>query len=169
MWSSIKVLHVDDEPDFAEMATTFYAAACFVDADTETARLEPRTCAGTEATARRRYGSTRDPLGTGRLRGALREREVAVRQKAHEDARHRNGAWHDAASERGFCSVAAVALEYAEESYGSLVVFSDERDAFDEEERDLLAQIGDDSRTRFTRRRYRYARGQWTRRPSASR
>jgi len=81
------------------------------------------------------------PTGQGPAGRAIRNRRVAVSQNVGEDPRFEH--WREAALDRGFRSVAGVPLRYDGTTHGVLVVYADRVDAFDETERDLLAELGD--------------------------
>ncbi|UIP01381.1 GAF domain-containing protein (plasmid) [Halobaculum sp. CBA1158] len=51
--------------------------------------------------------------------------------------------WRETALERGYRGAAAIPLEHEETLFGALVVYADRPNAFDPEERELLAELGD--------------------------
>jgi PAS domain S-box-containing protein len=73
---------------------------------------------------------------------AVRTRELAVVQNLLENATDDD--WHAVAQERGYRSCAAIPLEYTDTLYGVLTVYADRSDIFDDRERDLLVELGDD-------------------------
>ncbi|MDZ5810342.1 GAF domain-containing protein [Halorubrum sp. AD140] len=112
--------------------------------DPETDRVEPEVSAGVERGYLDEISVTTDanPTGRGPVGTAIRERRVAVSQDVAEDPDFEP--WRSAAIERGFRAVAAVPLEYQDTLYGVLAVYADRPNAFDANERDLLAELGDD-------------------------
>ena len=111
--------------------------------DADTDRIEPRTFVGIQAGYLDEVTITADdsPTGQGPAGRAIRNRRVAVSQNVGEDPRFEH--WREAALDRGFRSVAGVPLRYDGTTHGVLVVYADRVDAFDETERDLLAELGD--------------------------
>jgi PAS domain S-box-containing protein len=73
---------------------------------------------------------------------AFHEREVAVSQDVQSDPDYER--WHRPAVERGLRSLAVVPLGYDDHLYGLLAIMSSRPNAFDEDERELLAELGDD-------------------------
>ncbi|MFB6173794.1 MAG: PAS domain S-box protein [Halobacteriales archaeon] len=112
-----------------------------VDPDTE--RTTPRTSAGTEEgyldAVTKPDGSLPEegPGGT-----AIRERRVVVSQNVAEDPAFEP--WREEALDRGYQAGAAIPLEYQDTLYGELAVYADRPNAFDEDERELLAELGAD-------------------------
>ncbi|WP_255195032.1 PAS domain S-box protein [Halorarius litoreus] len=82
------------------------------------------------------------PTGAGPGGRALRTGEVQVVHDTATDTSFEP--WRQAAVDCGFQSVAAVPLTYEQDDYGILAVYADRRNAFDEEERDLLTEVGRD-------------------------
>jgi PAS domain S-box-containing protein len=72
---------------------------------------------------------------------ALTGRETAVVGDVAEDPLFEP--WREAALERGYRSSIAVPIVYADTLYGVLNVYADRTDAFDEDERDVLAELGE--------------------------
>ena len=104
--------------------------------------IEPRVDAGDSggylsAVSDTDNGSVCDtgPAGT-----ALDTGEVRVVQDVETDEGFER--WCDPALERGFRSLAAVPLVYEKTVYGVLAVYSAEPHAFDDRERDVLAELG---------------------------
>ncbi|MFC7132835.1 MULTISPECIES: PAS domain S-box protein [Salinibaculum] len=112
--------------------------------DPETERLEPTTWAGSERGYLDDVTVTTDdgPTGWGPAGSALRECDVAITQNIQEDPAFEP--WREAALERGYQSVAAVPLVYQDTRYGVLNVYAARPHAFDDDERALLAEVGDD-------------------------
>ena len=112
--------------------------------DPETDRVEPRASAGVGEGYLSDVTVTADDSPTGRGPGgtALREGRVVVAQDLREDVDFEP--WRESATEHGFRGVAAVPLEHEGERYGLLAVYADRPGAFDSQERDLLAELGDD-------------------------
>jgi PAS domain S-box-containing protein len=121
-----------------------YLFAWIGDVDAETDRVEPRASAGVEDGYLDDLTVTADESPTGQGPGgtAIRERRVAVSQDVADDPEFEP--WRDRALERGYRAVAAVPLAYEETLYGELVVYAGRPDAFDEDERALLVELGDD-------------------------
>jgi PAS domain S-box-containing protein len=122
-----------------------YLTACIAGVDSETMRIKPRTWAGDDAG----YFETlemsvaEDSPGRHAPGGrAYHEREIAVSQSIPDDPQYEQ--WRDAATERGFQSLAVVPLEYDDDLFGLLALFADRQYAFDETEQDLLTELGDD-------------------------
>jgi PAS domain S-box-containing protein len=121
-----------------------YRFAWIGEVDRETQRLRPRASAGTGAGYLESVTVTADRSSTGQGPGgvAARERRVAVAQCVDDDADF--SPWREAALERGYRAVAATPLEYDGAFYGVLLVYADRPGAFDEDERALLGEVGDD-------------------------
>jgi PAS domain S-box-containing protein len=112
--------------------------------DSETDRIKPRAWAGVKEGYLDDITVTADETATGQGPGgtAVRERRVAVSQNIQADPEFE--AWRDEALERGYQAVAAVPLEYDDILYGVFGVYSEHPDAFDDDEQELLAELGDD-------------------------
>jgi len=121
-----------------------YLFAWIGDVDADTQRIESRASAGVEEEYLEQITVTADDTATGHGPGgtAIRERRVAVSQNIHTDPEFEP--WRDDALERGYRSVAAVPLEHDDTLYGELVVYANRPHAFDENERELLADLGGD-------------------------
>lgn len=111
--------------------------------DPETDRIEPGASVGIQEGYLDEITVTADdsPTGQGPAGRAIRNRRIAVSQNVSEDPSFER--WRQAALERGFRSVAGVPLIYDDTTYGVLVVYADRTDAFDETERELLTELGD--------------------------
>ncbi|MFD1513723.1 PAS domain S-box protein [Halomarina rubra] len=79
--------------------------------------------------------------GRGPVGRAIRSREVAVAQRIVDDPDFEP--WREDALERGYRSSAAVPLVSGEALYGVLCVYSERPEAFDDEERAVLAELGE--------------------------
>ncbi len=121
-----------------------YLFAWIGEPNPESGTIDPRAWAGVEEGYLENITVTADDAETGQGPGgtAVRERRVAVSQNIHEDAEFEP--WRADALDRGYQAVAAVPLEYEETLYGILGVYSARPYAFDEEERELLAELGGD-------------------------
>jgi PAS domain S-box-containing protein len=121
-----------------------YRFAWIGEHDPETGRVEPRSWAGIEAGYLEGITVTADESETGRgpVGTAIREGGVAVSQNVRDDPDFEP--WRDAALERGYQSCATVPLTHDGTRYGVLSVYADRPDAFDDRERELLAELGDD-------------------------
>ncbi len=73
---------------------------------------------------------------------AVRNREVEVMQNIPEDPSYEP--WREQALERGYRSSASVPAVYSGELYGTLNIYADRKFAFDEDEKELLREIGED-------------------------
>ena len=112
--------------------------------DPDTDRVTPRAAAGVDDGYLEAITVTADdaPTGQGPAGTAVREGRLAVSQNVGADPDFEP--WREAAIERGYRSVAAVPLAYRADLYGALVVYADRPNAFDEDERELLVELGDD-------------------------
>lgn len=121
-----------------------YRFAWLGDVESDTAEIKPREWAGIDEGYLDEITVKADESSRGQGPGgtAVRERRVAVAQDVHATPDFEP--WREAASERGFRSVAAFPLECNEELHGVLLVYADRAGAFDEDERALLAELGDD-------------------------
>ncbi|WP_276247609.1 PAS domain S-box protein [Haladaptatus sp. YSMS36] len=72
---------------------------------------------------------------------ALQERTAVFSRNILEDEAYEH--WHDDARERGYHSVAAIPIGYQNLQYGVLTLHSARPDAFGENERKILSQVGD--------------------------
>jgi PAS domain S-box-containing protein len=79
----------------------------------------------------------RGPTGT-----AIRTGKVAIARDTGSDPNY--GPWRRRASEKGYRSSATMPLKAEGETYGALMVYAGEPDAFDAEEIRLLTEIADD-------------------------
>ena len=106
-------------------------------------RVVPRVSAGVEAGYLDGIDIDVDDADTGRgpAGRAVRTREVAVAQRIVDDPDY--APWREEALERGYRSSAAVPLVSGETLFGVLNVYADRPDAFDGEERAVLAELGE--------------------------
>jgi PAS domain S-box-containing protein len=134
--SSVCELIADASPD---------RAACIAGVDEATMRIEPRTWAGADESYFEELDMVIEPGEPGREAPggrAYHDRELAVSQDIAEDDRYEK--WREPATERGFRSLAVAPLDHEGTLYGLLAVFADRPDAFDEAEREMLTELGDD-------------------------
>jgi len=98
-------------------------------------QLVPHVEAGTEGSLDGLVLSTdpADPTGQGPIGRAIRSREAQVNRHVHEDTDH----------DRRFHSEAAIPIVHQGTLYGVLAVYSGRPDAFAENEREVLAQLGE--------------------------
>ncbi|WP_220132666.1 PAS domain S-box protein [Halorhabdus salina] len=124
--------------------TDLYALAWIGTVDAETSRLVPREAAGEAEGYLEEITVTADdsPTGQGPAGTAARDRHVAVSENiAADPALDR---WVQTVTAYGFESIAAVPLEHGETLGGVLTLYADQPHPFDEDERDLLAELGAD-------------------------
>jgi PAS domain S-box-containing protein len=121
-----------------------YRFAWIGDVDPETGVISPRASAGIDEGYLEAVTVTADETATGRGPGgtAIRERRVSVSQNVRDDPDF--APWREDALERGFQAAAAIPLDHDGTLYGLLCVYADRPNAFDEVERGLLAELGDD-------------------------
>jgi PAS domain S-box-containing protein len=121
-----------------------YSFVWIGEVDAETDQIQPRASAGMKDGYLDRVTITADDTPTGRGPGgtAIRERRMVVSQDIQSDPQFEP--WRDAVEEYRLRSVAAVPLIYEDDLYGLLVVYTDRPEAFDEDERALLSELGDD-------------------------
>jgi len=119
-----------------------YLFAWIGEYNSETGHIEPQVWAGIGEEYLSNIVITADesPTGKGPAGTAIRNRRVAVSQNIKEDPGFEM--WRQEALDHGYQSVAAVPLEYDDTLYGLLAVYSERTFAFDEEERDLLRELG---------------------------
>ncbi|MFB6128919.1 MAG: response regulator [Halorhabdus sp.] len=124
--------------------TDRYAFAWIGDVDPGMDRVVPRETAGEAEGSLEEITITADdsPTGQGPVGTAAREHRVAVTENIAADPDLDR--WVDVATAYGFESIAAVPLAHGETLYGVLTLYANEPQPFDEEERDLLAELGAD-------------------------
>jgi PAS domain S-box-containing protein len=125
-------------------ATEPYGMAAIGTVDPETKEIRIRTVRGVDESYFDGWAMNLDEDGGKRAPGgrAYHEREIAVSQNVQADPDYEP--WADPATERGLRSLAVVPLVHDDDSYGLLALMSPRPHAFDEEERALLAELGDD-------------------------
>lgn len=106
--------------------------------------VEPRAAAGVEDGYLDTVVITIDggPTSRGPTGRAIRTRELAVMQDIPHNPEYEP--WREDALERGYRSSAAVPLIYDDTLYGVLNVYADRIGAFDDQERELLSEVGAD-------------------------
>ncbi|MFB6311944.1 MAG: PAS domain S-box protein, partial [Salinirussus sp.] len=124
-----------------------YRFAWIGEVDPDTDRVVPRAWAGVEDGYLDEIVVSADDSPTGQGPGgtAIRERRIAISQNVQRDPEFEP--WRDEALQRGYQAVAAIPLEYEDILYGILVVYAERPAAFDEDEKALLSQLGDDIAT----------------------
>ena len=126
-------------------STEPYGMAAIGDVDPETREIRVRTVRGVDASYFDDWEMAVDEEDRGRRAPggrAFHEREIAVSQDLQEDPDYDR--WHAPATERGLQSLAVVPLVHADDFHGLLALMSTRPHAFDEDERVLLAELGDD-------------------------
>lgn len=120
-----------------------YQFAWIGEYDPESQKIHPRSAVGIQEGYLSEVTITADesPTGRGPAGTAIRTRRIAVSQDVREDPGFEQ--WREKALNRGFRSVAGVPLVFEDTVYGVLVVYADRVEAFDETERTLLAELGD--------------------------
>ncbi|WP_135305481.1 hybrid sensor histidine kinase/response regulator [Haloarcula amylovorans] len=111
--------------------------------DPDTKRIEPRAAAGIEDRYLDTITVTADESPTGQGPGgtAIREGRIAISQNIDDDPEFEP--WREEAIKRGYRAVAALPLKHEETLYGELVVYANRSYAFDDAERELLIELGD--------------------------
>jgi PAS domain S-box-containing protein len=107
-------------------------------------RIEPSASAGIDNAYLDDITITVDRSETGLGPGgrAVRNRSVEVSQDVRDDPTFEP--WQEAVAEKGVRSVAAVPIEHEDDLFGVLVVEAERVHAFDDDERRLLADLGND-------------------------
>ena len=120
-----------------------YEFAWIGEVDSQTESISPRVEAGVEGYAEEIPLSTDpdDPAGRGPGGEAIRTREMQVNQDALADPDF--GPWREYAQEYGYRSSAGIPIVHEDTLYGLLGVYADRPGAFDGEEREVLAQLGE--------------------------
>jgi len=122
-----------------------YTAACIAGVDADAMCVDPRSWAGEGADYFTELDMYIGPDSPGRdapVGRAFHDRTVAVSQNILDDAKSER--WRDAATDRGFRSLAVVPLDYGDMFHGLLALFSDRRSAFNDTEQQLLSDLGED-------------------------
>lgn len=122
-----------------------YRFAWICENDPESETVIPKAWAGVEEGYIETIEITTngESTGQGPTAKAIRNHEMSVVQNIPENATYEP--WRDAAVERGYLSSAAIPLVYEDTLYGTLNLYADRVDAFDEEERELLTELGEDA------------------------
>ena len=109
----------------------------------ETDRVEPRASAGMESGYLDEIVITtgEEQTGLGPTGEAIRSGEIQVMQNIPEDQRYKP--WRSEALERGYKSSAAIPLVFEDTLFGVLNVYADRINAFDQSERELLEEVGE--------------------------
>lgn len=112
--------------------------------DPKSKTVVPRASAGVGESYLEEIEITTDatPTSLGPTGRAITTREIATTQSIADDIDYEP--WREMALDRGFESSAAIPFVYEDELYGVLNVYSDLPNAFDESERALLEELGDD-------------------------
>lgn len=121
-----------------------YLFAWIGEVNPDTNEIECRASAGVEEDYLNEVTITADETPTGQGPGgkAIRERSLTIAQNVQEDLDR--DPWKQKTLERGYQAIAAIPLEYDDTLYGALGVYADRPHAFDDTERDLLSELGDD-------------------------
>ena len=122
-----------------------YRTACIAGVDEATMRIEPRTWGGADGSYVEELDMVVAPGEPGyEAPGgrAYHDRELAVSQDIGEDDRYEK--WRESAGEHGVRSLAVVPLDHDGTLHGLLAVLADRPDEFDEMEREILTELGDD-------------------------
>jgi PAS domain S-box-containing protein len=105
-------------------------------------RVEPRAWAGEgEEYLDERTSAASDGEDDVTAATAVRESRTIVAQNIEENPAYEH--WRDAALDRGFESAAAVPLRYRDRTFGCLCLYAPRPNAFDESEREVLAELGE--------------------------
>lgn len=117
-----------------------FAWICAVDS---TRRLEPRVQKGIDGYLDEVPLSVdaNDPTGRGPTGKAVRKQEIQVTQDVLNDPDFEP--WHQYADKYEFSAAAAIPVVHGERLYGVIGVYSERTDAFAEEEREVIGQIGE--------------------------
>ncbi len=121
-----------------------YVFAWIGEVNQTTNEIEPRAAAGIEGNYLDEITVTigESPTAKGPTGRAVRERELVTTQSIPDDPDYEP--WRDDALEYGFRSSAAIPLVYEQTSYGVLNLYSQQKRTFDESERELLTELGED-------------------------
>jgi PAS domain S-box-containing protein len=120
-----------------------YRFAAIAEVDPETERVDQRASAGVAGGFLDGDGTHVDDGDEGRsaIERAVHGRELAIVRNLQGDTTHEP--WRELAVEYGLHALAAVPLEHEDTLYGLFVVVSGRPNAFDDTERKLLAELGD--------------------------
>lgn len=119
-----------------------YVFAWIGDVDPTTDQVKPQAAAGVNDGYLEDVAVTTDESLTGRGPGgtAVREDRIAVSQNIQADESFKP--WRKKALSRGYRAVAGIPLSHNDTQYGLLSLYADRSGAFDEAERELLAELG---------------------------
>jgi PAS domain S-box-containing protein len=123
-------------------ATDRYSFAWIGGVDRHQTTITPRAVAGDPDDYLEDVTITVDDSETGRGPSgtALKTGEVQIAQSIESDPKLEP--WREAARERGFASSASIPITHDETTYGVLNVYSDQKNAFGERQRQILGQLG---------------------------
>jgi len=123
--------------------TESYLFAWIGDVDIATQTVTMRTEAGVEGYLDEITISTDpdDERSRGPTGRAILERETQTTQDIEADSRH--DPWRDHIEQYGFRSSAAIPIIYEDTVYGVLNVYADRSNAFEDEERAVISQLGE--------------------------
>lgn len=121
-----------------------YVFAWIGEHDAKTGVVTPRAAAGIEEGYLENITVTTngEPTSQGPTGRAVSSQKIQVMQNIPEDPAY--NPWREEALERGYRSSAAIPLVHDDTLYGVLNVYSDRVEAFDQAERKLLKEVGDD-------------------------
>jgi PAS domain S-box-containing protein len=122
-----------------------YDAAVIGEVVPQTQEIHPRTVRGVDESYFADWEMSVAPDSPGRHAPggrAFHSHEIAVSQDMESDPTYEP--WHEPATERGLHSLAVVPLVHDDHVYGLLALMSSRPHAFDEVERTLLTELGDD-------------------------
>jgi PAS domain S-box-containing protein len=122
-----------------------YKFVAIAGVDDETKAVTPREWAGDDEGYVEDFEMrlTEDAPGVDAPAGrAYHDRETVVSQDIQRDPTVEP--WHELALESGFRSLAVTPIEYDDELFGLFAVYTARRQAFDEEEMELLGELADD-------------------------
>ncbi|WP_433631152.1 PAS domain S-box protein [Halomicrococcus sp. NG-SE-24] len=120
-----------------------YEFAWFAEVDLHAQSIIPRVEAGVDGYLEEITLSmdADDPAGRGPVGRAIRTQEIQVVQDALTDSSFE--IWRESAKTYGYRSSAAIPVVYDDTLYGVLGVYADRPKAFNGEERDVIAQLGE--------------------------
>ncbi|ELZ09475.1 PAS domain S-box [Halovivax asiaticus JCM 14624] len=120
-----------------------YAGACIAEVDPTGSELQPRIERGFDGYADEVTISTdpESPLGQGPAARAVRTREVQTCPNVQADPTFEP--WREVAARHGFSGCVAIPICHESTLYGLLCLYTDRDDAFDEDERAVIGQLGE--------------------------
>ncbi len=118
-----------------------FAWICAVDSSTQS--VEPRAEAGVDGYLEEIPLSTDPdvPAGQGPTGKAMLTRELQIARNVRDDPDFE--LWHEYAREYGYRSSAAIPIVHEETLYGVIGLYSERPDAFEEDEREIVDQLGE--------------------------